>query len=366
VGGVIAMLDTMLFEWSRHHGSSGFDATETSLSHREQARWSDRLLPLVSLPPGHHDTGSTCYLHYEDAAALLHRWPARDGLGRESTRTRALIGPPELLTFATAVALRTDVEPERGPEGPLPQLPEAWRRACEPEEALLTAADQSIEELTTLVAALIEARGEGRYTIVAPQQRRRALLWAAHRCYAHEPTAPWTFSTAESSGAGEHLPRFVFVEAGGARNSWVDDRVRVDVTRKGAVPAALYNEAALWVEEGLRTTVPARPATRPRKKTAPATTPAAVDVAAPPLPPPPTPIPAPTPPPNRTPAQPPPPPLPRSANPDQAPGAISDRYATAEAVPASLAERADYPLLVLGLTIVSALFVLFLMWAGSW
>ncbi|WP_327006610.1 hypothetical protein OHA72_04625 [Dactylosporangium sp. NBC_01737] len=329
-------LHTMLFQWSPSKGAA---IVRTSLPEQHQDLWFDRLLPRLSLPPDQHDTGSTCYLQYDDVMALLHRWPAKDGHHRDSTRTRALLGPPDLLTFARAVAVRPGVEPDG--DGPFQAMPQGWLDASDDEATFRAAIEACEGELTTFVAGLLSSGAGGRFAVVAPQAHRRALLWGAQRCFGPGECPPWTFSTAEASLADHDLPRIVFVPAAASsRSSWDHNRSWIDVTQPELVEPARRQQAEEFLFDALRSTA------GPSRRAAPGRL-------APPLPP-------------RSPMQ-------QVSAPVSAPPShrsalqpVPQPRSQVRARPPAQPERAEYALFVLCLTFSSALFVLLLMWAGSW
>ncbi|GAA4259441.1 hypothetical protein [Dactylosporangium darangshiense] len=369
-----AQLHTMVFEWTDERGKSGTDVTYSSMSRQDDRLWYERLLTRVFLPNGHHDTGSTCYLHYDDGqAALLHRWPVKDGKNRDSARTRVLIGPPDVLTFDAAIALRTDEEPGDYGAGPFRDVPQQLISASDDESALLAEARKHEAQAVRLVAAMLHAGGvDRRFTIVAADASPRVLLWAVHACFAKETAQPWTFSTAEAGDTDGDLPRFVFVPARSARNSpGARDRAQIDLSRPDLVDSRYRTDAQMRLDavfepgEGRPSSgPPARAPMRPSQTaTKVAETVAAIPVVTVPAAPPVVPAPPQALPPSAPPVGHPPlttvvPPRPPLVQPVPVPAG--------RGVPEPVSERAEYPLLVFGMAVVSFVFVLFLMWAGSW
>ncbi|MEU0560451.1 hypothetical protein [Dactylosporangium sp. NPDC006015] len=358
---------TMLFQWSE---AKGFMTARSSLPRPEQELWYDRLLPRLSLPQGQYDTGSTCYLQYDDVMALLHRWPAKDGHHRASTRTRALLGPPRLLTFADAVRVRTDAEPVEGidGEGPFPGMPPGWRAASDDDATILAALEECHDRLVTFVAGLLTDGAAGRFAVVAPEQYRRALLWGAQHCFRPDECPPWTFSTAEAGVAGTDLPRIVFVPSeASSRGYGGDDLSWIDVNRPEYVDPLARDHAARVVDDALyRVAVPHRTAHNgrpPVPHSLPQAVPHSIPQAVPHSIPQPVPHPVPSSVPQPVPQQ---PPMPEQVSvPSGSPDAHRQAERPAKEPAVLRTEESEYAVFVLSLAIGSALFVLLLMYLGA-
>ncbi|GLY97806.1 hypothetical protein [Actinoplanes sp. NBRC 103695] len=237
-------VDVLTFEWAREldTGGSGLGLVRSSLPEDDRARWSAELVGRVSVPSGDTEP-STCYLEMHDRAVLLQRMPVRDQLNRESTRTRALIGPRNVVTVQRAIALRPWRVPAEDHAGPYGSYPESWIAASDDDRALAAAARRCRSHAIALVAGLMEERaGADGYLIRPHGADPRALLWAAIQCLGREP---WTFSTRESAITASGLPFLVFTDAPASRSSYVARRCSLDLREpstaaRRAVPQATH------------------------------------------------------------------------------------------------------------------------------
>lgn len=237
-------VDVVLFGWAEREDVSPL---RSSLSRVEQDRWQVTLQGRVAMPKGQHDP-STCYLRFLDAAVLMHREAVPDRHGRPSTRTVALIGPHEEVTFERAVALRPQRQFladwvaawEQAGTKAMGGYPTAWRVASDTPEELRAQAKRDPDRLTALVAGVLGKPSASGYVVDAQGIDVRPLLWAAsHIMRGHardmdapDPTVRWTFSTSESSITAPGLPWFCVITEPLARSSRASDRTWVDLGRR--------------------------------------------------------------------------------------------------------------------------------------